>query len=293
VIDTPGFGDYVNNYNCWVPVVDYIDAQYGAYFNNEMQANRENFIDPRIHACLYFIEPTGHSLKTLDIVAMKNIGARVNLIPVIARADTITKKELKAFKGRIQEEIQTHEIPIYRPPLESEDGETTKQNQELHDAIPFAVIGSESFVGVDDKKGRARQYLWGVAEVENDNHNDFKKLRRLLLRSHLLDIIVNTDNHYEDFRNKQLERGGLVDGMTPEKMLKDLEISTKKKQAQIDEKYKTKINQEDARIKELSAKLDKSKDELNSDLESKKQALDALKEEVRVLQEKLASPKKK
>jgi len=140
---------------------------------------------------------------------------------------------------------------------------------------------------------RGRQYPWGLAEVENDGHCDFKRLRRLLLRSHLLDIIVNTDAHYENFRNKQLERGGLVDGMTPEKMLKDLDVGTKKKQAQIDEKYKTKINQEDARIKDLSLKLDQTKNDLNNDLEQKKLALDALKEEVKSLQEKLASPKKK
>jgi len=39
--------------------------------------------------------------------------------------------------------------------------------------------------------------------------------------------------------------------------------------------------------------LDKSKDELNNDLEQKKQALDALMLEVKQLQEKVASPKKK
>lgn len=63
--------------------------------------NRKNVIDSRVHACLYFIAPTGHSLKPLDIEFMKKLGARVNLIPVIAKADTLTDDELTSFKKRV------------------------------------------------------------------------------------------------------------------------------------------------------------------------------------------------
>ncbi|KAJ2846637.1 Septin spn4, partial [Coemansia brasiliensis] len=28
VVDTPGFGDYVDNNDCWLPVVDFIENQY-------------------------------------------------------------------------------------------------------------------------------------------------------------------------------------------------------------------------------------------------------------------------
>jgi septin family protein len=31
VIDTPGFGDYVNNCDLWSPIVDFIDDQHEAY----------------------------------------------------------------------------------------------------------------------------------------------------------------------------------------------------------------------------------------------------------------------
>ena len=38
VIDTPGFGDHVNNQDSWTPVEDYIDDQYSKYsaFINRM-----------------------------------------------------------------------------------------------------------------------------------------------------------------------------------------------------------------------------------------------------------------
>lgn len=61
VIDTPGFGDYVNNRDSWAPIVDFIDDQHEAYMRQEQQPQRVEKIDLRVHACLYFIRPTGHT----------------------------------------------------------------------------------------------------------------------------------------------------------------------------------------------------------------------------------------
>ena len=40
-------------------------------------------------------------LKPLDIEIMKRLGTRVNLIPVIAKADTLTQNDLYTFKQRV------------------------------------------------------------------------------------------------------------------------------------------------------------------------------------------------
>ena len=49
--------------------------------------------------------------------------------------------------------------------------------------MPFAIIGSdEDVMAPDGRKVKGRQYSWGVAEVENEDHCDFKKLRALLVR---------------------------------------------------------------------------------------------------------------
>jgi cell division control protein 12 len=61
VIDTPGFGDYVNNRDSWAPIVDFIDDQHEAYMRQEQQPQRGAKTDLRVHACLYFIRPTGHT----------------------------------------------------------------------------------------------------------------------------------------------------------------------------------------------------------------------------------------
>lgn len=61
------------------PIVDYIDAQFEAYLQEELKIKRSlyNYHDTRIHVCLYCISPTGHSLKTLDLLTMKNLDSKV------------------------------------------------------------------------------------------------------------------------------------------------------------------------------------------------------------------------
>lgn len=48
--------------------------------------------------------------------------------------------------------------------------------------MPFSVIGSTERVTVNGKKVFGRQYVWGIAEVENESHCDFVKLRNLLIK---------------------------------------------------------------------------------------------------------------
>ena len=101
VIDTPGFGDYVNNRDSWMPIIEFLDDQHESYMLQEQQPRRNDKIDLRVHACLYFIRPTGHTLKPLDIEVMKRLCTRVNLIPVVAKADTLSPDDLAKFKARV------------------------------------------------------------------------------------------------------------------------------------------------------------------------------------------------
>ena len=101
VVDTPGFGDFVNNDDSWRPIVENIEQRFDAYLDAENRVNRMNILDNRVHACVYFIQPTGHSLKPLDIEVMRRLHTKVNLIPVIAKSDTLTDEEIAEFKQRV------------------------------------------------------------------------------------------------------------------------------------------------------------------------------------------------
>ena len=77
--------------NSWEPALKYIENQYDTYLSEEQSAHRGRFIvDTRIHCCLYFIPPTGHNLRPLDLQVLKRLNGVVNVIPVIAKADTLT-----------------------------------------------------------------------------------------------------------------------------------------------------------------------------------------------------------
>ena len=41
------------------------------------------------------------SLKPIDIEFMRQLHTRVNLIPIIAKADTLTDEEIAEFKARV------------------------------------------------------------------------------------------------------------------------------------------------------------------------------------------------
>jgi septin family protein len=55
------------------------------------------------------------SLKALDLVTMKKLDSKVNIIPVIAKADTITKTELQKFKTKVGPGFFTCYFPQHVP----------------------------------------------------------------------------------------------------------------------------------------------------------------------------------
>uniref|UniRef100_A0A0D2XUT6 Septin-type G domain-containing protein n=1 Tax=Fusarium oxysporum (strain Fo5176) TaxID=660025 RepID=A0A0D2XUT6_FUSOF len=184
----------------------YIKDQHSAYLRKELTAQRERYIqDTRIHCCLFFIQPSGHSLKPIDIVVLKKLSDVVNVVPVIAKADTLTVEERQEFKERIKEEFAFHNLKMYPYDNEEFDDEERALNGQIKNLVPFAVVGSEKSIIVNGKQVRGRQNRWGVINVEDETHCEFVYLRDFLLRTHLQDLIETTSQiHYETFRAKQL-----------------------------------------------------------------------------------------
>ncbi|KAI9017371.1 Septin-domain-containing protein [Gaertneriomyces semiglobifer] len=282
VIDTPGFGDYVNNQDCWVPIVEYIDEQHLNHMKSEQRADRKTKDDMRIHVCLYFIQPTGHTLRPLDIEVMRQLGARVNLIPVIAKADTMTPSDMALFKDRVRDCISTHDIKVYSPPVQSDDEDNTRRNQSILSAMPFSVIASETDVPVNGgEKVRGRQYLWGVAEVENENHCDFKKLRNLLIRTHMHDLITSTEElHYENFRMGKLTSEGHTDDGPAIRAKRQIEVRMKDEEEALRKRFTEQVRMEENRFRQWEQRLIAERDRLNKDLESQHKQVKALEEDL-------------
>uniref|UniRef100_A0A3Q3EWA8 Septin 9b n=1 Tax=Labrus bergylta TaxID=56723 RepID=A0A3Q3EWA8_9LABR len=204
VIDTPGFGDQINNENCWQPIMKFINDQYETYLQEEININRKKRIpDSRVHCCIYFIPATGHCLRPLDVEFMRRLSKVVNIVPVIAKADTLTLEERDFFKQTIREELRANGIDVYPQKEFDEDAEDRIINDKIREMIPFAVVGSDQEYQVNGKKILGRKTKWGT--IEGNPCESSNKYCLLIFRTHMQNIKDITGSiHYETYRVRRL-----------------------------------------------------------------------------------------
>ncbi|XP_050666250.1 septin-7 isoform X2 [Leptidea sinapis] len=282
IVDTPGFGDAVDNSNCWQPIIDFVESKYEEFLNAESRVTRQAAPpDTRVHCCLYFIAPSGHGLKPLDVEFMQRLGDKVNIIPVIAKADTMTPEECKDFKEQIMKEIAQHKIKIYDfPESTGEEGDAAEATKALRTRVPFAVVGANTVIEQEGKRIRGRKYPWGIAEVENLEHCDFLALRNMVIRTHLQDLKdVTSSVHYENYRCRKL--AGLSHDGKPHRMNsnKNPLVQMEEEKREHDLKMKNMESEMeqvfDLKVREKRAKLKESEAELGRRHEATRRALEA------------------
>lgn len=268
IVDTVGYGDQINKEDSFKAIVDYIDAQFEAYLQEELKIRRVlgTYHDSRIHACLYFICPTGHGLKSIDLVCMKKLDSKVNIIPIIAKADTVSKIELQKFKIKIMSELVSNGVQIYQFPTNDET--VSEINSGMNTHLPFAVVGSTDFVRIGNKMARARQYPWGTVQVENEAHCDFVKLREMLIRTNMEDMREQTHaRHYELYRRVRLEQMGFSDVDSDNKPVSFPETFEQKRQEHLQELQRKEDEMRQmfvVRVKEKEAELKEAEKELHA-----------------------------
>ena len=196
-------------------------------------------------------------LKEIDVVCMKSLCKRGNVVPVVAKSDSLSKAELAAFKKRVMEDIAHHKIEIYDfPSMDDDDDEIVEENALLKSLLPFAVVGSDNtYDGADGRKFHGRRYLWGTVNVEDPSHSDFLKLSEMLFLSHLhiLKEITN-DYHYENYRVESLQRVGVVDHLKIEQELQERErasLERKEREREESERRREDNSQHERRESEL------------------------------------------
>uniref|UniRef100_A0A8C6GNN8 Septin n=1 Tax=Mus spicilegus TaxID=10103 RepID=A0A8C6GNN8_MUSSI len=265
IVDTPGFGDAVDNSNL----------------------NRRQMPDNRVQCCLYFIAPSGHGLKPLDIEFMKRLHEKVNIIPLIAKADTLTPEECQQFKKQIMKEIQEHKMKIYEFP-ETDDEEENKLVKKIKDRLPLAVVGSNTIIEVNGKRVRGRQYPWGMAEVENGEHCDFTILRNMLIRTHIQDLKDVTNNvHYENYRSRKLAAvtyNGVDNnknkGQLTKSPLAQMEerrehvAKMKKMEMEMEQVFEMKVKEKVQKLKDSEAELQRRHEQMKKNLEAQHKELE-------------------
>lgn len=72
-----------------------------------------------------------YSLKPIDIVVLKKLSDVVNVVPVIAKSDSLTLEERLASKERIKEEFAFHNLKMYPYEYDELDDEERSLNVQI------------------------------------------------------------------------------------------------------------------------------------------------------------------
>ncbi|PAA63055.1 hypothetical protein BOX15_Mlig022908g1 [Macrostomum lignano] len=205
VIDTPGFATELDSNGCVQPVLSYVERQLDDFYRMEQGTDRSKLQDGRVHALLYLINPSSRGLKQLDLMCLKALHSKVNIVPVIGKADTLTTSEKANLKAWILQDLSRHGISVYTLPefdecfgnqadQHGDDVYLRNQYDSLRSCMPLAVVGANQLVkNANGQWARVREYPWGVVDIDNPEFSDFLKLRELLIM------------YMEDFKDKTHE----------------------------------------------------------------------------------------
>lgn len=209
-LDVQNYGESMVNKESFSVLLDYVEARYKEFLEEESRVKRNpRFEDNRVDVCLYFLPPTGKGLGALDRLAMQVLGQRVNIIPVLAKADAYSAAELSLAKSLIMHDIREAGIQIFDFAIDVENSpvqvmdEEVEEGEMLQKMIPFSVLGADP----EQRPRIGRGYKWGFAEANDEKISNLGKLKSVLFSSHLLAIKEKTQAVlYETFRTEVLSR---------------------------------------------------------------------------------------
>uniref|UniRef100_A0A7S0KYJ2 Septin-type G domain-containing protein n=1 Tax=Coccolithus braarudii TaxID=221442 RepID=A0A7S0KYJ2_9EUKA len=199
VVDCPGYGDSMDSTGWIESVIAYVTSRFEQHYNESASPPVSGVAnglqrDGLVHVCLYFI--AAHRLKGIDIEFMRRLEKHVNLVPVIAKADTMTVAERDAFRRLILSELRSCGVRIFeleggeaRTPAQTPANANASQKMGTTAPPPFAVSAAEN---------GDRVYPWGTCNVEDPTHSDLSVLRSMLFATSMLSAKRRTLHLYEE-----------------------------------------------------------------------------------------------
>ncbi|XP_054662949.1 septin-10 isoform X12 [Grus americana] len=165
-----------------------------------------NFDDP---VSTHFLPSVRLRAQTYELEE-SNVLLKLTIVNTVGFGDQINKED-RALSCTVLHLQKIKEVLFLGHSLKTLDLLTMK-SLDSKGHLPFAVVGSTEEVKVGNKMVRARQYPWGVVQVENENHCDFVKLREMLICTNMEDLREQTHaRHYELYRRCRLEEMGFRD----------------------------------------------------------------------------------
>lgn len=207
MVEANGLGMNLDDSEVIADLVRYIEGQFDEVLAEESRIKRNpRFLDNRVHVLIYMIEPTGHGLRELDVKLMQAVSPVVNVIPVLAKADSLTQSEVLLNRRLVAEDLQYYDIPVFQFSGLDEMNEASPEALKLQNALPFTIVASSKSLKLPgDAVALVREYPWGLLHIEDPKVSDFSTLRSILLYSHITDLReLTSDFLYERYRTQRL-----------------------------------------------------------------------------------------
>ncbi|KAL3236445.1 septin SPR3 [Nakaseomyces bracarensis] len=209
IIETPGFGARINNEYCWIPLINYLEEQMSGYVFQEEQPYRQGKIrDNRVHCCLYFIDAYESCVHPVDVMTMREISNRCNLVPVLSKSDHLTDEELSVLKQKIMDVIAAQNIKVCKFFSSKEVA------SQYHANVPYDIRLQRDSYHWQDAMNKLSNNSW-----RHLNNLKYKQLRDAIFGEHLPEFVESTESHYEryrqfilEFRMKQVQEPAVPDG---------------------------------------------------------------------------------
>lgn len=197
LLEVDNLGDNVSNDRCWEPIEEYIKRQFVLYQESESATIKLHIRDTRIHVCLFFVEPNPEGLRCVDISVMKKISRLCNLVPVVAKSDMLSSREIQQCYNKIRKDMCDHGIHFFSAEWSDDVGEN---------APPYFIVSFSK----NENGDYVREYPWGVLQLESPAANDFLILQDLVIKKRFCELRESTEQFYMNFKISQLiEKHGL------------------------------------------------------------------------------------
>lgn len=213
-----------------------VEEKHRQHFDSENYAKRSQKghsangkEDQLYHAAILFIQPQRNlEVSPYDIALLQALQARVNVIPVISKADSYIGEELHRIKSNLKKAFNDSKILLFPNITDvSDDDWVIKEAVDVRSHCPFVTIAAQPENGE-----RIRQYPWGLVNIDalvprtkpnsaNSSHsltltstarlfeqteccgNDLFPMQKMLIRSHFEFLKRHTlEKLYENYRTE-------------------------------------------------------------------------------------------
>ena len=115
-VDTPGYGHGISRMECIESILQYVEAQFRKPFTDTVNTSgsQDDFVSllsgsggSQVDVVLYMIAT---DLKDEDIIFLQRLATLTNVIPLIAKSDTLSPEETEALRRSIFQKLEHADI---------------------------------------------------------------------------------------------------------------------------------------------------------------------------------------